>query len=78
MPAEKQVSILFAGINGYLDEWPAEAIGDYEKQMLEFMESKHRDLLDEIRDKNDISSELDGKLRKAMDQFKGVFQTSSK
>jgi len=78
MPAEKQVSILFAGINGYLDEWPAEAISDYEKQMLEFMESKHRDLLDEIRDKNDIGPDLDGKLRKALDEFKGVFQTSSK
>jgi F-type H+/Na+-transporting ATPase subunit alpha len=78
MPAEKQVMILFAGTNGYLDEWPVESVAPYEKQMLEFMDSKHRALLDEIRDKNDISPELDGKLKKALDEFKGVFQTSSK
>ena len=78
MPAEKQVMILFAGTNGYLDEWPVESVAPYEKQMLEFMDGKHRDLLDEIRDKNEISAELDGKLRKALDEFKGVFQTSSK
>ncbi len=77
MPAEREVAILYAGINGYLDEWPAEAIKDYEKQMLEFMESRHRNLLDEIKDKNDISPELDGKLKKALDEFKGVFQPSS-
>ncbi|MBN1102689.1 MAG: F0F1 ATP synthase subunit alpha [Deltaproteobacteria bacterium] len=78
MPAEKQVMILFAGTNGYLDEWPVESVAAYEKQMLEFMNEKHRDLLDEIRDKNDISPELDGKMRKALDEFKGVFQPSSK
>jgi F-type H+/Na+-transporting ATPase subunit alpha len=78
MPAEKQVMILFAGTNGYLDEWPVESVAAFEKQMLEFMDGKHRDLLDEIRDKNEISAELDGKLRKALDEFKGVFQTSSK
>jgi len=32
-----------------------------------------------LRDiKRKISAELDGKLRKALDEFKGVFQTSSK
>ncbi|HDZ24158.1 MAG TPA: F0F1 ATP synthase subunit alpha, partial [Desulfobacteraceae bacterium] len=41
MPAEKEVSILFAAANGYLDEWPEEAVADYEKQMLEFLESKY-------------------------------------
>jgi len=41
------------------------------------MESRHRNLLDEIKDKNDISPELDGKLKKALDEFKGVFQPSS-
>jgi F0F1-type ATP synthase alpha subunit len=35
MPAEKQVAILFAGTNGYLDEWPVEAVADYER--LKFM-----------------------------------------
>ena len=76
MPAEKEVVILFAGANGYLDEWPVEAISEYEKQMLEFMDSKYSDLLKEIKEKNDITDEMDSKLKKALDEFKGIFQPS--
>ncbi|MBW1999677.1 MAG: F0F1 ATP synthase subunit alpha, partial [Deltaproteobacteria bacterium] len=76
MLAEKQVMILFAGTYGYLDEWPAEAVSEYESQMLEYMDSKHPELLQEIKEKNDISEELEEKLKKALDDFKGVFQPS--
>ena len=74
MPAENEVMILFAGAFGYLDEWPVEAVSVYEKQMLEFMESKHSDLLGEIKDKKDISDDLEEKLKAALDEFKSVFQ----
>jgi F-type H+-transporting ATPase subunit alpha len=74
VPAEKEVVSLFAGAYGYLDEWEVEAIAEYEKQMLEFMESKYADLLKEIKDENQISDELEEKLKKALDEFKAVFQ----
>jgi F-type H+-transporting ATPase subunit alpha len=74
VPAEKEIVSLFAGAHGYLDEWPVEAIAEYEKQMLEFMESKYADLLKEIKDENQISDALEGKLKKALDEFKSVFQ----
>ncbi|MBW1666764.1 MAG: F0F1 ATP synthase subunit alpha [Deltaproteobacteria bacterium] len=73
MPAAKQVMILFAGAQGYLDEWPVESIGDYEKQMLDFMESRHRELLDEIEEKKDIDDEMEEKLKKVLDEFKTLF-----
>ena len=41
---------------------------------VEFMDSKHADLLNEIKEKNDISDELEDKLKKALDEFKTVFQ----
>ena len=74
MNPEKQVAILFAGANGYLDEWPVEAVVDYEKQMLEFLESKYPEILSEIKEKDDISDNLDEKMRKALDEFKEAFQ----
>lgn len=74
MPAENEVAILFAGANGYLDEWPVDAIADYEKQVLEFLESKYADLLGEIKEKNDISEDLEKNLKKALDEFKSIFQ----
>jgi len=74
MAAEKQVAILFAGTYGYLDEWPVESVSVFETQMLEFMEKKHGDLLKEIKEKNVISEDLEGKLKKALDEFKTMFQ----
>lgn len=74
IPAENEVAILFAGANGYLDEWPVDAIADYEKQVLEFLESKYANLLGEIKEKNDISEDLEENLKKALDEFKSIFQ----
>jgi F-type H+-transporting ATPase subunit alpha len=74
MSAEKEVMILFAGANGYLDQWPVEAISDYEKQMLEFIESKHPGILSELKEKNAISEELEDSMKKALDDFKGMYQ----
>jgi F-type H+-transporting ATPase subunit alpha len=77
MAAEKQVMILFAGTYGYLDEWPVESVKTYEAQMLGFMEKKYADLMEEINEKNVISDDLEGKLKKALDEFKAVFQPAT-
>ena len=77
MSAEKEVMILFAGARGYLDDWPVESVSEYEKQMQEFMVSKYSDLLKEIREKGTIDDALEEKLKKALDEFKGVFQPAS-
>ncbi len=78
MSAESQIMILAAGAFGYLDEWPADAVSAYEKEMLAFMEAKHPDLLREIKEKGQISDELEGQVRKALDEFKTLFQPPSK
>jgi F-type H+-transporting ATPase subunit alpha len=77
MPAEKQVMILFAGTFGYLDEVPVESVAEYEKQMLEFVGTKHPEILKEVKEKGIISDELEGKMKKTLDQFKGMFQPAS-
>jgi F-type H+-transporting ATPase subunit alpha len=77
MPAEKQITIFFAGANGFLDKWPVESVSNYEKEMLEYMDSKHGDLLNEIKEAGAISDELDGKLKTALDEFQSVFQPAS-
>jgi F-type H+-transporting ATPase subunit alpha len=77
MSAEKQVMILFAGTFGYLDEVPVDSVSEYEKQMLEFVATKQPEILKEIKEKGIISDDLDGKMKKALDQFKGMFQPAS-
>jgi F-type H+/Na+-transporting ATPase subunit alpha len=75
--AEKQVMILAAGTFGYLDDWNADTVSSYEKEMLAFMGAQHADLLGEIKEKGQISDELEGKIRKALDEFKPFFQPGS-
>ena len=45
--------------------------------MLEFMGSKHGDLLNEIKEKGDIPETLEENLKKAMDEFKATFQPNT-
>jgi len=77
MSAEKEVLILFAAANAYLDKWPESTVPDFEAQMLEFMSSQNPELLNEIKEKGMISDELEGKLKSALDEFQETFQPAS-
>jgi F-type H+-transporting ATPase subunit alpha len=77
MSAEKEVAILFAGANGYLDEIPEKSVAEYESQMLSFMESKHAGVLKAIKDEKDISPDTDKKMKAALDEFKGIFRPAA-
>ncbi|MBW2090617.1 MAG: F0F1 ATP synthase subunit alpha [Deltaproteobacteria bacterium] len=76
MPVEKQVTIIYAGTNGFLDKYPVEVIADYESQLFEFIEGKYPQIFTEIAEKKEISDELDATMRKAMTDFDEVFQAA--
>jgi F-type H+-transporting ATPase subunit alpha len=73
MPVERQVAIIFAGTNGYLDEYDPRALAEYESQMVSHLETNHPEVLSEIAEKKVISSDLDAKMKKILDDFKGIF-----
>ncbi len=73
MPVEKQVAVIFAATNGYIDEYDTRALGEYEKQFLSHLDSSHPDVLAEIREKKVISPDLEEKLKKILGDFKGIF-----
>jgi F-type H+-transporting ATPase subunit alpha len=77
MPAEKEIMILFAAANGYLDELPEKTVSEYEGRMLENMDSRHPDLLKRIKESGDINDELGEQLIKALDGFKAEFKPSA-
>ena len=74
MPAEKEIISLYSGTRGFLDSIPVEKVGQYEQQMLAFIERKHPEILAEIKEKNIISDSLDEKIAEALKEFAGVFQ----
>lgn len=77
-PVENQVVVIYAGNNGYLDEIPVEEVSRFEKELLEIMELKHKDVLEEIEEKKELSEELIAKLNNILDEFTNNFKVSIK
>jgi len=44
MAVDKQVMIIYAGNTGYLDEIPIEKVPEFEREFLQFMETKYPDV----------------------------------
>lgn len=73
VPVEKQIVLLYAGANGYIDTYPESALKKYEQEMLPFMDEKYSDILAEIKEKKQIDTSIDEKLNKALNQFRDKF-----
>jgi F-type H+-transporting ATPase subunit alpha len=75
LPVEKQVLVIFTGTaeEGFLMDLPLNVLGRFELELYEFFSSKFPDLLKEIREKKDISSDLRKKLVDAINEFKKFF-----
>lgn len=74
MPVERQVVQIYAAINGYLDEYPADAVGKYLKDLEVFMDSKHSDVYQEIIKKKKLDDELEAKVKAALEDMKTSFE----
>ena len=73
LPIEKQVVSIFAANNGYVDEYDTSEIQRYEQEMISFMETSYADVLATLAEKKAIDDELEGKIKAALDEFKGQF-----
>jgi F-type H+-transporting ATPase subunit alpha len=69
MPIDKQITIIFAGTNGYLDQAPVGRAKEWEAAFHKFMDTQHPDIGDEIRREKKMSDDLIGRLRKACEEF---------
>ncbi len=70
VPIEEQTAILFAVINGYLDDIPVEKVLDFEKRFISFLKEAYPDVLKELADKKLITFELEKKLKEAITKMK--------
>jgi F-type H+-transporting ATPase subunit alpha len=74
MPVEQQVISLFAGVNGYLDDLPVEAVRRFEQEFIAFVEKEHPELPHDIRTTKDFSDAGQARLHEAAKKFKTVFK----
>lgn len=73
MPVEKQIIILFAGVNDFLMDIPVTRIKKFERELLEYMDTYNRDLEKEIIEKGVLTDEIKESLTKAINEFKKSF-----
>lgn len=74
---EKQVVSIFLGTRGYMDEIPVADVKRFEKEALEFIEIKHKQIYDNIKKDKDISKDTEELLNKAAKEFLPAFKKSS-
>jgi F-type H+-transporting ATPase subunit alpha len=73
LPVEKQILIIYAGTNAFLDDLPVEQCRAFEASLYAFVENAHPGLLAEIRDKKTLDDALKGKINAALREAKERF-----
>jgi F-type H+-transporting ATPase subunit alpha len=69
MPVEEQVAVIFAASNGYLDDVDNGAVPDWERQYRDYLRDSHGEILQSIRDEQQLSDESRESLEEATDRF---------
>jgi len=73
MPVEKQVIILFAGVDNHLMDVPVERIKEFEEKFFEFLDTHRTDIEKELAEKKTLTDELKAKMIEAIEEFKKGF-----
>ena len=69
----QQVISIFAGVNGYLDRIPTAACRDFERELLQYMDTRYPQLVRDIAEKKEITSEIEATLRQAIEEYRSNF-----
>ncbi|HET7904568.1 MAG TPA: F0F1 ATP synthase subunit alpha [Candidatus Eisenbacteria bacterium] len=78
LPVERQVAIIYAGTNGYLDDLPTSSVRAFEEGFYAYLDKEFADLMHDIRAKYELTDAVEAKLKKAVEQFKAEFVTKAK
>ena len=73
---EKQVMILFAGTNGYLDKLPIDTLAAYEAEMYSYIESNDPSIFSDLKEKEEFTDEIKEKVNKALTSFGETFKAT--
>ncbi|MFL6298981.1 MAG: F0F1 ATP synthase subunit alpha [Terriglobales bacterium] len=72
----KQIAIIFAGTNGYIDDLPIEQVRDFENELYKYMDAINPNLAKSIEEKKTLDDALKADLKKTLDDFKKTFVSS--
>jgi F-type H+-transporting ATPase subunit alpha len=73
LPVEKQITIIYAGVNGWLDDIAPESISRFETEFHDFLDAKYPEIGQTIAEKKELDDETQQKLDRSLEEFKEQF-----
>jgi F-type H+-transporting ATPase subunit alpha len=73
LTTEKQIIIIFAGTNGFLDDLKVDQIHSFEAGLYPYLDSAQSGLLKDIVSKKALDDDLKNRIKAALDEYKGNF-----
>ena len=73
LPVEKEVLLIFAGNEGLFDKLEISQVKQFERELYAFVEARHRDLLDEIRSRLEVTEDLRKRMLDTLNNFAQTF-----
>ena len=70
LPLEKEVVIIFAAGNGYLDDVPTPRVRDFERDLFRYMDTQGKQIADRIGTEKKFDAEIEKAVRAMLDEFK--------
>jgi len=75
---EKQVTILFAGTRGYLDEYPTDSVAKYEAGLYPFIEDRFPQVFAQLKEKKAITDDIEKLMNEALTAYNDEFKDTVK
>jgi F-type H+/Na+-transporting ATPase subunit alpha len=69
LAVEKQVIIIYAANNGFLDAVPVERVRDYEIELMKFLDTRKAQVVSALGEKKELNDEIKGPLNQALKEF---------
>ncbi len=73
-PVAKQIAIIYAGVNGHLDDIPEDQVGAFEEQLHDALDSSYTDFAALINERKEIDDEVKETLERLLEDFKRTFR----
>jgi len=74
MPVVKQVAIIFAGVNGMLDDLPAHRVGAFEEYLSAQLDSRYADFVQLFNKTLAMTDEIKVTLKRIVEETKATFR----
>jgi len=78
LPFSKQITIIFAGTNGFLDDLPVDQCREFEKGLYKYIETTNPGVFEAIETKKALDDQIKTDMKKSIQEFKDAFVSEKK